>query len=152
MMMIQQEIYQIVCTVIAAPQTQVTFKNCAPFTKCTTKIDDIIIDYAGISDLVMSIYNLIKLSSNYSETTESLWFYLKYEATDFNADISNENNFKSFRYNVKLLGHTVAQRVKALPLNYLSHFWKLLELTLINCKVELKLRWTKHCVFSVVGT
>ena len=65
----------------------------------------------------------------------------------------NKNNFKSFRYNVKLLGHTVAQpRVNALPLKYLSHFWRLLELTLINCKVELKFRRKKHCVLSVVGT
>ena len=26
-------------TVVAAPATQVAFKNCAPFTKCITKID-----------------------------------------------------------------------------------------------------------------
>ena len=24
-------------------------------------------------------------------------------------------------------------------------------MTLINCKVELKLKWTKHCILSVVG-
>ena len=28
-------------TVVAAPATQVAFKNCAPFTKCITKIDEI---------------------------------------------------------------------------------------------------------------
>ena len=33
-------------TVIAAPATQVTFKNCAPFTKCITKINETIIDDA----------------------------------------------------------------------------------------------------------
>ena len=33
-------------TVIAAPATQVTFKNCAPFTKCSTKINETIIDDA----------------------------------------------------------------------------------------------------------
>ena len=43
--------------------------------------------------------NLIEQSSNYIETTE-LWFYLKDEATDFNADIGNTHNFKSFMYKI----------------------------------------------------
>ena len=54
------------------------------------------------------MYNLIEYSSNYSETTGSLWFYSKDEATDFNADIVNDNNFKSFKYKAKLLGKTIA--------------------------------------------
>ena len=37
-------------TVIAAPATQVTFKNCAPFTKCITKINETIIDDAEDAD------------------------------------------------------------------------------------------------------
>ena len=44
------------------------------------------------------MYNLIKYSSNHFETTGSLWFCSKYETTDFNADIANDNNFKSFKY------------------------------------------------------
>ena len=32
--------------------------------------------------LVMQMYNLIEYNSNYSETTGSLWFYLKDEATN----------------------------------------------------------------------
>ena len=55
------------------------------------------------------MYNLIEYSANYSETTGSLWFYSKDEAPDFNADIVNDNNFKSFKYKAKLLGNTVAQ-------------------------------------------
>ena len=47
-------------------------------------------------------------SSNYSKTTGSLWFYSKDEATDFNPDIINDNNFKSFKYNAQLLGKTEA--------------------------------------------
>ena len=42
--------------------------------------------------------NLIEHSSNYSETTGSLWFCSKDEPTVFNADIANDNNFKSFKY------------------------------------------------------
>ena len=80
-------------TVVAATATQVAFKNCALFTKCITKIDGTTIDDA--EDLVMSMHNLIEHSSNDSETTGSLWFYSKDEGTNFNADIVNDNNFKS---------------------------------------------------------
>ena len=38
-----------------------------------------------------------------------------------------------------------------MPLKYSSNFWRSLEIPLVNCKVELKLRWTKHCVLSVAG-
>ena len=47
-------------TVTPAPATQVSFKNCAPFTKCITKIDGTTIDDAEILDLIMAIYNLIE--------------------------------------------------------------------------------------------
>ena len=40
----------------------------------------------------------------------------------------------------------------AVPLKYLSNFWRSLEMSLINCKVHLELSWTKNCVMSnVVG-
>ena len=45
----------------------------------------------------MPLYNVLEYSSNYSERIGSLWFYSKEEATGFNADIANENNFKSFK-------------------------------------------------------
>ena len=59
-------------TATAAPATQVSFKNCAPFTKCITKIDGTTIDDDEDLDLVRPIYKLIEYSSNYSETTEGL--------------------------------------------------------------------------------
>ena len=40
--------------------------------------------------------NLLEYSSNYSDTAGSLWFYSKDEATNFNADIADGNNLKSF--------------------------------------------------------
>ena len=97
-------------------------------------------------DLVKLKYNLIEHSSNYSETTEILWFYSKDEAINFKSD-----NFKSFTYNAKLLGSTAAQPLPnaanrllkngaiAVLLKYLSNFWRSLEMPLINCKVELNL-------------
>ena len=59
-------------TVVAAPARQLAFKNCAPFTKCITKVDETTIDDAEDLDLVMPMYHLIDYSSNYSETTGSL--------------------------------------------------------------------------------
>ena len=40
----------------------------------------------------------------------------------------------------------------AVPLEYLSNFWRSLEMSLINCKVELKPNWTKYCIFSAGGS
>ena len=71
-------------------------------------------------------------------------------------------NFESFEFKASLLGNTVAQpnphqtngvlknATIAVPLKYLSNFWRSLEMPLINCKVELKLKWTKYCVLSAV--
>ena len=97
--------------------------------------------------LVIPMYNLIEYSSNYSDATGSLWFYSKDEATNFDADISN-NAFKSFEYKAKLLENTVVdgnnQILKnatfAVPLKYVSTFWTSLEMPLVNCKVESKFR------------
>ena len=111
----------------------------------------------------MPMYNLIEYNSTYSETTGTFWFYTEYESFDFNNSISNTDNFKSFKYKTKLFGNTKAQADNpangilknvtiAVPSKYLSRFWRSLEMILINCKVELKLRWSKHCVLSVAGT
>ena len=45
-----------------------TFKNCAPFTKCISRINN-----ALDIDIVMPMYNLIEYSDNYSKTSGSLW-------------------------------------------------------------------------------
>ena len=38
------------------------------------------------------------------------------------------------------------------PLKYLSNFWRSLEIPLINCKVELSLKWYENCILSSAGT
>ena len=40
----------------------------------------------------------------------------------------------------------------AVPLKYLSSFWRSRKISLINCKVELKLKRTTHCILSALGT
>ena len=60
------------------------------------------------------MHNLIEYSSNYSETTGSLWFYSKDEATNFNADIATNKNFKSLEYKAELLGNTKADNTNVI--------------------------------------
>ena len=122
------------------------FKNCVSFINCITKIDGTTIDDAEDLDLVMSMKNLIEYSSNFSETTESLWFYSKNEETKFNATIAN-NSFKSFECKTKLLGNAEADGANeilknatiGLSLKCVSNFWRSLQMLLINSKIKLKL-------------
>ena len=74
--------------------------------------------------------------------------FSKDEATDFNANIANTDDYKSVKYKAKLLETTVAQVTQynaneilknetiAVPLKYLSNFWRSLEMPLINSKAE----------------
>ena len=45
--------------------TRVALKDCAPFTKCITHINDEHVDNADNLDIVMPMYNLIEYSDNY---------------------------------------------------------------------------------------
>ena len=89
--------------------TQVTLKNCVPFTKFITKIDGTTIDDAKDFELVPSMYNLLEYCSNYFDKASSLWIYSKDEATNFVIGIASTINLKSFMYKLKLLGNTVRQ-------------------------------------------
>ena len=106
----------------------------------------------------MPMYNLIEYSSIYSETTECLWFYSKEEAIDFNANIANTSDFKSHIYKARLVENKadgadgiLKNATNAVPLKYLSNFWGSFEMSLIDCKVELKIKSTKYCVLSAAG-
>ena len=74
----------------------VTFKNCAPFTKCISSINNTDIDTAQDIDIVMLMYNLIEYSDNYSKTSGSLWQYYRNDPNDNLADS------ESFKYKVKI--------------------------------------------------
>ena len=64
-------------TVVGAPATQLAFKNCAPFTKCITKIDETTIDDVHNLDRVMPMHNLIEYSSNIRKQQNVYGFILK---------------------------------------------------------------------------
>ena len=116
-------------------------------TKCISRINNTDIDNAHDIDIVMTMYNLIENSDNYSETSGSLWQYYK--------DIPNDNlaSSESFKYKVKITGKTPnngnTKDVEIIvPLKYLSNFWRTLEMPLINCEVNLILTWSKDCVIT----
>ena len=140
-------------------------KNCAPFTKCNLEINDDHVDTAENLDIVMPMYNLIEYSDNYQDSLGTLYQYKRDEPPE--ADLLDDltvNNSDSFEYKVKLLGNpnTVVTPAPAaggdpngisrlsvkvvVPLNYLSNFFRSLEMPLINCKVKLNLTWKKECV------
>ena len=50
----------------------VIFKNCVPIIDCTSEMNNTQINYAKYLDVVMSIYDLIEYSNNYSKTSRSL--------------------------------------------------------------------------------
>ena len=70
--------------------TQVVFKNCAPFEKCRTEINETFVDETDFINITMPMYNLknqnkllltfhlfchniIECRDNYSDTSGSLW-------------------------------------------------------------------------------
>ena len=59
-------------TVAANNNTDVAFKNCAPFFTCTTKIHDMFVDEANHIYIAMPMCNLTKYSDNYADTSRSL--------------------------------------------------------------------------------
>ena len=90
-------------TVTAANDTDIAFKNCAPFSTCTAKINDIFVDEANHIHIAMPMYNLIEYGDNYSDTSGRLWQFKRDEVSADNADWSI-NNSQSFKYKAALLG------------------------------------------------
>ena len=56
-----------------AADTNVAFKNCAPFTRSTTNINDEHVETVENLDIIMPMYNLIEYSDNYPN---SLWQFI----------------------------------------------------------------------------
>ena len=72
------------------------FKNYAPFINCISEINNTKVDNAKDTDIVMSMYNLIEYSDNYSKTYGTLWQYYKdIPAVNNNGGIINFNGLIS---------------------------------------------------------
>ena len=100
----------------------------------------------------MPMYNLLEYSKSYKKTTGSLWNYYRDETSN-----PLSSNSKSFKYKTSITGKTYnigvgeegydPNKVRkketevVIPLKYLSNFWRSLNISLINCEVELILTW-----------
>ena len=108
------------------------------------------------------MYNLLEYSKNYRKTIGSLYNYYRDELTNYNNNnFANRNvvNSNTFKYKNKIIGNTYnvdpaaagydankngTQDVDiAIPLKYLGHFWRALNIPLISCEVSLELKWNK---------
>ena len=123
------------------------FKNSVPFINCISKINGIKIDNAEDLDIVMPIYNLLEYSKKYKKTTGSLWNYYRDETGN---PISF--NSESFKYKTSIVGKTpqnndsLTNAKVVIPLKVV--IWRVLNIPLINCKVQLILTWSKNCVLA----
>ena len=94
--------------------------------------------------------NLIECSNNYSNASGSLWIYYRNESND---TLTDSELFKS---KVEITGSAGGtpnngntKHIKiAVPLKYLSNFWRSLEMPLTDCEINLILTWSTDCVIS----
>ena len=108
-------------------------------------------------DIVMLMYNLIEY---YSDTSGSLWQFKRDEQNMNNGNSANvtKADSSSFKYKSSFFetleddDNGVFKNVKiAVPLKYLSNFWRSLEMPLINCKIYFELNGSKDCVMSTIA-
>ena len=142
-----------------------TLKNNAPFVSCITKINGELIENAEDLDVVMPMYNLIEYSKNFRKTNGSLHNYYRDQPNSGanNGIIYSVKDSASYKYKPKIterfpnfveaaVGESnelalAAVAVKIIiPLKHLGNFWHELNMPLINCEIELKLKWNKNCV------
>ena len=74
--------------------TKAAFKNCAPFSKFRTKINENFVDDANFVNITIPMYNLIEYSDNYSETSGSLWQF-KRDKIEVDVDLTLDTNHLS---------------------------------------------------------
>ena len=141
---------------------QFILKNNEPFVSCITKINWQLVEKAEDLDVVMPMYNLIEYSKSYRKTKGSLHNYYRDEP---NSSVAGGINFSlqdsaSFDYKAKIMPDVPDYVVDAanpnhrVPLNssiivllkHLGNFWHGLDMPLINCEVELILKWNKNSV------
>ena len=75
------------------------------------------------------------------------------DETDGDNDLTVDGNHipynsSSFKYKSSLITNRNGVKI-AVPLKYLSNFWRSLEMPLINCKVELSLTWNPNYVLCI---
>ena len=101
----------------------------------------------------MPMYNLIKQSEISLKKSEISCQYYRSELTLNNAcaifNFSVDNNSVSFKFKEKITGQTCDDGTKnvkiMLPLKYLSHFQRIIEMPKINFEINFVLTWYANC-------
>ena len=117
-----------------AANTNVVFKNCAPFIRCVTHINDEHVETAENLDVIIPMYNLIEYSDNYADSSGSLYQFKRDESLMNGAGNPNNvaiDNSTSFKYKANRLGkaadadgndRSLKNTKIVVPLKYLSNF------------------------------
>ena len=110
------------------------------------------------------MYNLTAYSDNFADSSGSLYQFKRDESPMNNARNPNNvalDNSTSFKCKASLLGKgddddgndkSLRNTKIAVPLKYLSNFFRLLEMPPINCKIHLELNWNNNCVMYGADT
>ena len=78
---------------------RIAIKNCHPFTRACFRPNNEQVDTADNLDLTMNLYNMLKYSDNYADTTESLYQYKRPEPRDANDSVEKiGTTLSSFKY------------------------------------------------------
>ena len=100
-----------------------------------TEINNTQVDNAKYLNVAMPMYNLIEHRDNLLKTSGSLYQFYRHEPHATLTD-SESLKFKSeFLGNTNNTGNIDAEI--ALSLKYLINFWRTLEMSLINCEINL---------------
>ena len=135
-----------------AADTNVAFKNFAPFTRCATHTNDEHIEISDNLDIIMPMYNFIEYSDNYADSSGSLYQFRRDESPTNAGNSSNValDNSTSFKYKASLLrkatdadsdDRLLTNAKIVVPLKYLPNFFRSIEMPLINCKIHLELNY-----------
>ena len=104
------------------------------------------------------MYNLLEYSKNYEKTSGSLFNYYRDEPKEHTIGAGNNvinisiRNSKSFDYKTEITESLAAGELEkddveiAIPLKYLSNFWRSLDIPLVNCEITLILSWYEKSV------
>ena len=124
---------------------KVIFKNCGPFTDCKSEINNKEIDHAKDNEVVTPMHNLLEYSDKYPKKIQKF--------LDDNGDIidvPDDADRASFKYKQKTTdkrGNNGTTHVQIkVPLKYLSNFWRTLEMSLINCEINIFLTWSEKSI------
>ena len=142
---------------------KLALKNNAPFISCISKINGELIENTEDLDIVIPMYNLPEYGKNYRNTTGSLFNYYRDEPNSGTVgDGNNRINYsikdsECFNYKTSITGELECNNTEkdtdiAIPLKYLSNFWRNLDMSLINCEVSLTLSWYENCVITSKAT